>query len=48
MLALISAYCVKVMPHLARFGMLTVGWLLMGVLFWLLATANIWLVGTPS
>jgi hypothetical protein len=48
MLALTSAYCVKAMPNLARFGMLTVGWILMAVLFWLLSTANIWLVGSSS
>ena len=40
MLALTSAYCVRVMPNLARFGMLTVGWLLMALLFWSLANAN--------
>ena len=48
MLSLTSALCVKTLPNLARFGMLTVGWVLMAVLFWLLATANMWLVGTPS
>jgi hypothetical protein len=46
MLSLTSALCVKTWPNLARFGMLTVGWVLMAVLFWLLATANVWLVGT--
>ena len=48
MLSLTSAACVRSLPHLARIGIITVGLELLSVLLTLLATANSWMLGTPS
>jgi hypothetical protein len=48
MLCLTSAACVRSLPHLARIGTITVGFVLLSVLIVLLATVQTWLVGTSS
>jgi hypothetical protein len=48
MLSLISAACVRSLPHLARIGIITVGFELLSILLVLPATADTWLVGAPS
>jgi hypothetical protein len=47
MLCFTSASCVQSLPQLARFGMITVGFMLLVVLLLLLANPS-WLVGTSS